>query len=131
MRDIDFAVSAQAAAVATKRPEPELQAESQQTLANLLSALEDPSPATRAAIVFAFGQFGKKADAVVQPLSLFMLRETVPEVKLQAALALMRIGTPAAKRTATIALRVFAKSKNPVFKSTAIDALKMAEASKP
>ena len=59
-----------------------------------------------------------------------MLRETVPEVKLQAALALMRIGTPAAKRTATIALRVFAKSKNPVFKTTALNALKMAETSK-
>lgn len=130
MRDADFGVSAQAAAIATKRPEDTLQHESQQTLVNLLTALEDPSPANRAAVVFAFGQFGKKASPVVQPLSIFMQREQVPEVKLQAALALVRIGTQASKKVALPLLRSYAKSKNPIFKSIAMDAIAIAEGKK-
>ena len=130
MRDADFGVSAQAAAIATKRPEDALQHESQQTLVNLLTALEDPSPANRAAVVFAFGQFGKKASPVVQPLSIFMQREQIPEVKLQAALALVRIGTPPAKKVAVPLLRSYAKSRNPIFKSIATDALAIAEGTK-
>jgi HEAT repeat protein len=130
MRDADFGVSAQAAAIATKRPEDTLQHESQQTLVNLLTALEDPSPANRAAVVFAFGQFGKKASPVVQPLSIFMQREQIPEVKLQAALALVRIGTPPAKKVAVPLLRSYAKSRNPIFKSIATDALAIAEGKK-
>lgn len=127
MRDADFGVSAQAAAIATKRPEDALQQESQQTLVNLLTALEDPSPATRAAVVFAFGQFGKKASPVIQPLSIFMQREQIPEVKLQAALALVRIGTATSKKVAVPLLRSYAKSKNPIFRSMATDALAVAE----
>jgi HEAT repeat protein len=128
MHDADFGVAAQAAAIAAKRPEDQLQTESQQALVNLLTALEDPSPAVRAAVAFSFGQFGKRAHAVVTPLSVSMQRETVPEVKLQAALALVRIGTPAAKRAAVPVLKSFAASKHPIFKATALDALKLSGA---
>lgn len=130
MRDADFGVAAQASAIASKRPEEKVQQEARQSLVNLLSALEEPSPATRAAVVYAFGQYGKKAAAVIQPLTIFMQREQIAEVKLQAALALVRIGTPASKKAATPTLQMFAKSKNPFIRTTAVDALTLAEGKK-
>lgn len=129
-QDADIIVSAGAAAIAVKRPEPEMQDAAQQALTLLLASLDDPSPASRAAVVFAFGKYGRSAEPVVKPLSIFMLREKVPEVKLQAAMALVRIGTPIAKRAAIPVLKTFAKSKNQSFKLTAAQALKMAEEEK-
>lgn len=124
MHDIDFQVIARAAAVASQRNEKELRTESQQALVNLLSALEDPSPTVRASTVYAFGQYGEKASSVVAPLILFIEKEQIPEVQLQTALALMRIGTPAAIRGATPTLRKFSQSKFSALSSLAKNALK-------
>jgi HEAT repeat protein len=123
--DSSVAVASNAAAIAVRRPEMELQNAADQALPRLTAALQDPAPPSRAAAVFALGQYGKKAQAAAPALISLANREKVPEVKLQAAMALIRIGTPSARRTAMNVLRGFSKNKASPLSSTADNALKM------
>lgn len=119
LRDKHSMVAATAANLAIKRREPYVQAGARAALPRLIGALHDIHPSTRAACLFSIGQFGLLASPAVGPISEVLATDPVPEVRLQAALSLLRIGTPEAADTAREALRAFAKHPDPVISNAA------------
>jgi HEAT repeat protein len=123
LKDRDAIVAATASNLALKRREPYVQAAARATLPRLIGALRAPQPSTRAACLLAIGQFGVDASPAVAPISNVLKSDPVPEVRLQAALALRRIGTPAALTLATKYLDEFKKHPDPVISKAAKAAL--------
>ncbi len=123
LRDKHAMVAATAANLAIKRREPYVQATARATLPRLIGALHDIHPSTRAACLFSIGQFGLVASPAIGPISQVLASDPVPEVRLQAALSLLRIGTPEATATAKEALTDFAKNPDPVISNAAKAAL--------
>jgi HEAT repeat protein len=123
LNDKHIIVAATASNVALQRREPYLQAAARAALPRLIGALHDNAPATRAAVLFAIGQFGIAASPAVTPVKAVLTTDPVPEVRLQAALTLHRIGTPAAREAAQGALTAFSHDKNPIIKRAAEAAL--------
>ncbi len=123
LKDRHAMVTATAANIAVKRHEPYVQAAARAALPRLIGALHDKQPSTRASCLFAIGQFGLVASPAIAPISHVLATDPVPEVRLQAALSLLRIGTPAARTTAREALTRFAKDSNPLIRNAAKAAL--------
>lgn len=125
VRDPNILVAASAASLAIRRSEPEVQLAAREALPNLASKIQDPIPAHRAAILFAIGHYGTLAKPSIPTLKLVLEKDKVPEVRLQAAIALLRINTPASRKLAVPALRSFAKSKDERLKVAAQSALSL------
>lgn len=123
LRDRHAIVAATASNLALKRREPYVQAAARATLPRLIGALQDIHPSTRAACLFAIGQFGLAASPAIGPITHVLEADPVPEVRLQAALSLLRIGTPEAATTAKASLADFVKDPNPVISNAAKAAL--------
>lgn len=117
-------VAASAAAIAARRPEPAMRAAAIAALPRLVEGLKNKDSSARAAAAYALGQYGRGAQSAVPAMITALGRERVPEVKLQTAMALVRIGTIASRRAGGAVLREFAKSKTPSLKSAAESALK-------
>lgn len=123
LRDKHAMVAATAANLAIKRREPYVQAGARAALPRLIGSLHDIHPSTRAACLFSIGQFGLLASPAVGPISQVLATDPVPEVRLQAALSLLRIGTPEAAETARSALETFTKHPEPLISNAAKAAL--------
>ncbi len=122
--DNDIRVAATACALAIVSKDPVVRGAASQSLPRLIGALNEPQPATRAAVLYALGQYGPNASAAVQPVIKLLYREKVPEVKLQAALALIRFNAPQSLKHALPVLRQFSKSDVPALRETASAALR-------
>ncbi len=123
INDPNILVAASAASLATKRMEPRLQVAARDALPRLVGKLDDPSPANRAVILFAIGHYGPLAEPTIPPLKTILARDKVPEVRLQAAIALLKINTPASRKAAAPALKSFARNPNPKLSAAAQSAL--------
>jgi HEAT repeat protein len=122
-RDSNVVVAASAASLAIKRPEPRLQIAARDALPILVGKLQDPVPANRAAVLFAIGHYGKLAEPTIAPLTKTLQRDKVPEVRLQAAIALMKINTHASRKVAVPALKSFTGNPDPRLSGAAQSAL--------
>jgi HEAT repeat protein len=123
MNDPHIMVAASAASLAIKRAEPRLQVAARDTLPKLVGKLQDPAPANRAAILFAIGHYGSLAEPTIPPLKTILAKDKVPEVRLQAAITLVKINTPASRKVAVPALKAFARSSDPRLRGAAQSAL--------
>lgn len=110
-------VSATAVSVALSRGDPSFSLPLRRALPRLVTQLQNPKAATRATVISALGQYGSAAAPTVPPLATVAKSDPVAEVRVQAAVALMRIGTPAAKQTARETFTEFASSKNAALKA--------------
>ena len=115
----DPLLCATAVSVALSRDDPSLQPSLRRALPRLVSQLRNPKPTTRAAIVSALGQYGTIASPTVPPLIAVAERDPVPEVRMKAAIALRRIGTPQAQEVAAQTFREFSTSDNQPLRSLA------------
>ena len=123
-QDTDIRVAATACSLAIASKDPVVRDAATQSLSRLVGALQEPQPATRAAVLYALGQYGPNAVTAGQPVTRLMYREKVPEVKLQAAVALLRFQSPQFTKVALPVLRQFAKSENAALRDTASAALR-------
>jgi HEAT repeat protein len=122
-RDSNVVVAAGAASLAIKRPEPGLQIAARDALPVLVGKLQDPVAANRAAVLFAIGHYGALAEPTVPPLKKTLEKDKIPEVRLQAAITLMKINTPASRKVAVPALKKFSLSSDPKLRVAAQSAL--------
>jgi HEAT repeat protein len=125
VRDPNVIVAASAASLAIRRPEPEVQIAAREALPHLARKIQDPVPAHRAAIIHAIGHYGTSAKPSIPTLKLVLEKDKVPELRLQAAIALMRINTPASRKLAVPALKSFANSKEEHVRVAAQSALSL------
>jgi HEAT repeat protein len=121
--DPNIVVAASAASLAIKRTEPRLQIAARDALPKLVGKLQDPAPANRAAILFAIGHYGSLAEPTIPPLKTILTKDKVPEVRLQAAIALVKINTRASRKAAVPALKAFSRSSDPRLRGAAQSAL--------
>lgn len=119
INDSNPLICATAVSIALSRGEPTLEPLLRRTLPRLVTQLHNPQPASRAAVITALGAYGAAASPTVPPLVSVAHADKVPEVRVQAAVALMRIGTPAAKEAAHQTFVEFSSSTNPALKAIA------------
>lgn len=112
-------VQAAAASTALSRPETALNETAQQILPDLVGEIMNPSPLVRAAVIIAIGKYGSAAGPAAPPLAGALAHDPIPEIRLQAALALMKTKMKSAKAVAIPALQEFAKSPNPALSGPA------------
>ena len=112
-------ICATAVSIALARGDTLLEPLLRRTLPRLVTQLHTPQPASRAAVITALGAYGQAASPTVPPLVSVARGDTVPEVRLQAAVALMRIGTPEAKDVARQVFVEFSSSSNQALKAIA------------
>lgn len=117
-------VVAAATSVALARPSGSLHRLALEVLPDLVGEMMNPSPLIRAAVIIAIGKYGRAAELATAPLSGSLSYDSIPDVRLQAAIALLRIHTPSAVEVAVPALREFSKSKDPALADLARNALK-------
>jgi HEAT repeat protein len=122
-KDPNIVVAASAASLAIKRTEPRVQVAARDALPKLVGKLRDPTPANRAAILFAIGHYGSLAEPTIPPLKTVLTKDKVPEVRLQAAITLLKINTPASRKAAIPALKAFSRSSDPRLRAAAQSAL--------
>lgn len=118
-------VLAAATTMALPRPEQELQEETRKALPILVGEMMNPSPLVRAAVIIAIGRYGPAASPAAPPLAGTLAHDPVPEIRLQAALALMKTKMRSAREAALPALQDFATSPNPALAGPAQRALAM------
>jgi hypothetical protein len=121
--DQQLVVVATASTLALQRREPYLKAAARAALPRLIGGLYEKHPATRAAVLFAIGQFGLAAAPAVTPVKAVVANDPVAEVRLQAALTLQHIATPAARDASQAALTALAEDASPVISAAARAAL--------
>lgn len=119
MRSPSPLVVAAAVTAAVARPEPMLQETAREVLPILVGEIMNPSPLVRAAVIIAIGKYGPAAAPAAPPLAGALAHDSVPEIRLQAALALMKTKLRSAKAVAIPALQEFAKSPNPALSGPA------------
>ena len=119
MRSSSPLVVAAAATAAIPRPEPMLQETAQEVLPNLVGEIMNPSPLVRAAVIIAIGKYGPAAAPAAPPLAGALAHDPLPEIRLQAAIALMKTRLRSAKAVAIPALQEFAKDPNPALSGPA------------
>jgi HEAT repeat protein len=124
--DPDLAVAANAAGIAVRRADPRLQALSLRALPRLVEGLSSTSATDRATAAFAIGQYGRRSEGVIRPLAALIRDTEVPEVRLQAAIALVRIGTLPARKAAIPVLESFVESPDPKLRNAALVTLRAA-----
>lgn len=130
INDNNALICATAVSISLARADPLLEPLLRRTLPRLVTQLHNPQPATRAAVITALGQYGNAAAPTVPPLISVAKDDKVPEVRLQAAVALMRIGTPAAKEAAQQTFVEFSSSSNAALQAIAkgfVGSMKQAE----
>ncbi len=106
-------VVAAAVTAALPRPEQSLKEATREALPVLVGEIMNPSPLIRAAVIIAIGKYGSAASPAAPPLAGALAHDEVPEIRLQAALALMKTKMRSARAVALPALQEFAKSPNP------------------
>ena len=104
---------AAAVTAALPRPEQSLQEVTMEALPVLVGEIMNPSPLVRAAVIIAIGKYGPAASPAAPPLAGALEHDQVPEIRLQAALALMKTKMRSARAVALPALQECAKSPNP------------------
>lgn len=119
MRSESPLVVAAAATTALARSEPTLRETAQEVLPTLVGEIMNPSPLIRAAVIIAIGKYGPAASPAAPPLAGALAHDPVPEIRLQAAVALMKTGMRSARAVALPALQEFAKSPNPTLRGPA------------
>ena len=119
MRSESPLVVAAAATVALPRSEQSLKELTIKVLPVLVGEIMNPSPLIRAAVIIAIGKYGPAASPAAPPLAGALSHDAVPEIRLQAALALMRTKMRSARAVALPALQEFAKSPNPALSGPA------------
>ena len=119
MRSTSPLVVAAAATSALSRSEPELQQTAREVLPDLVGEIMNPSPLIRAAVIIAIGKYGPAAGPAAPPLAGALAHDPLPEIRLQAAIALMKTKMRSAKTVAIPALQEFAKSPNPALSGPA------------
>jgi HEAT repeat protein len=119
MRSPSPLVVAAAASSALSRPEQILRQGAQEALPNLVGETMNPSPLVRAAVIIAIGKYGPEAGPAAPPLAGALAHDPVPEIRLQAAIALIKTRMRSAKAVALPALQEFAKSPNPALSGPA------------
>lgn len=119
MRESNPLISATAASIALSRNDTSYSSELRRALPRLVVNLKDPKPATRAAVISAIGMYGEVAAPTVAPLSSVAARDPVPALRIKAAIALTRIGTPEANAAAQQTFEAFATSEDPALKAVA------------
>jgi len=119
VNDSNALICATAVSIALSRGDVQMEPLLRRTLPRLVTQLHSPQPASRAAVITALGAYGEAAAPTVPPLVSVARTDKVPEVRLQAAVALMRIGTPEAKETAHQTFLEFSSSSNPSLKAIA------------
>jgi hypothetical protein len=124
-------VIAAATTMALTRPEPGLQEATRNTLPILVGEMMNPSPLVRAAVIIAIGRYGPAASPAAPPLAGTLAHDPVPEIRLQAALALMRTKMRSAREIALPSLQEFATSPNPALAGPAQRALAMEQPTSP
>ena len=123
--DKEIVVAATAASIALKRDDPTLTVAADLALPRLISQLQHPQPRTRSAVISALGQYG--AAPTVPPLITVLKKDKVAEIRMKAAIALLRINTPDARLAALEALKEFSSSDNAALKAVADQYLKAKE----
>lgn len=113
MRSDSPLVVAAAVTAALPRPEQSLKQETIEVLPVLVGEIMNPSPLIRASVIIAIGKYGPAASPAAPPLAGALQHDQVPEIRLQAALALMKTKMRSARAVALPALQEFAKSPNP------------------
>jgi len=117
-------ICATAVSVSLPRDEPSLRAPLRRALPRLVPNLHARKAATRAAVISALGEYGLAASPTVPPLLAVAAKDPVPEVRVKAAIALMKINTPAARDGALATFREFASSSNASLRGVAEGYLK-------
>lgn len=105
-------VIAAAVSTALSRPEPALSRTAREVLPNLVGEIMNPSPLVRAAVIIAIGKYGPTAGPAAPPLAGAVAHDPLPEIRLQAAISLMKTKMRSAKDVALPVLQEFAKSPN-------------------
>jgi len=116
-------VVAAAVTAALPRPEQSLKEVTMEALPILVGEIMNPSPLIRAAVIIAIGKYGPAAGPAAPPLAGALAHDQVPEIRLQAALALMKTKMRSARAIALPALQEFAKSPNPALAGPALRVL--------
>jgi len=93
-------VQAQAAAVMAVRDVSTFQRTRPKVVLALVKSLRDRLPEVRAAAAYALGLFARNTSGIEKYLRAFVTRETVPVVRLQGALALLKVGSRSAREAA-------------------------------
>jgi HEAT repeat protein len=124
VRSENLQVAGAAAAIAIERPEERVKNAARLALPRLVGGLANPSPATRSAAIFAIGKYGSYAAAAEKPLITIVQNDPLPEIRVQGALALVRVGTPSAREAALPALQEIAQSNDPKLARAALVILK-------
>jgi HEAT repeat protein len=106
-------VVAAAVTAALPRSEQALKEVTMEALPVLVGEIMNPSPLIRAAVIIAIGKYGPAAAPAAPPLAGALAHDQVPEIRLQAALALMKTKMRSARAVALPALQEFAKSPQP------------------
>ena len=113
MRSESPLVVAAAVTAALPRPERSLTEVTREVLPVLVGEIMNPSPLVRASVIIAIGKYGPAASPAAPPLAGALSHDQLPEIRLQAALALMRTKMRSARAVALPALQEFAQSPNP------------------
>ncbi|MEY4668148.1 MAG: Adaptin terminal region [Pseudomonadota bacterium] len=113
MRSDSPLVVAAAATAALPRPEQSLREATIEVLPILVGEIMNPSPLIRASVIIAIGKYGPAASPAAPPLAGTLAHDPLPEIRLQAALALMKTKMRSARAVALPALKEFAQSPNP------------------
>jgi HEAT repeat protein len=123
MRSPSPLVIAAATTTALSRPEPILKERALETLPNLVGEIMNPSPLVRAAVIIAIGKYGPSAGPAAPALAGALAHDQVPEIRLQAGIALMKTRMKSARAVAIPAIQEFAKSPNPALRGPAVRVL--------
>ena len=124
-------VLAAAATTALSRPEQVLRERALQVLPNLVGEIMNPSPLVRAAVIIAIGKYGPLAGPAAPALAGALAHDAVPDIRLQAAIALIKTKMKSAKAVALPALQEFTKSPNPALSGPARRVLETEGSSSP
>jgi HEAT repeat protein len=119
MSDENLQVASAAAAVAIGRPEEPVQRMARAVLPNLVGGLKSTSTAERAAVIYAIGKYGIVATPAIRPLTEILASDPDIEIQVQAAVALMKIGSREAQESARPALESFANGEDPALAQAA------------
>ncbi len=113
MRSDSPLVVAAAVTAALPHSDPSLKEITRQVLPKLVGEIVNPSPLIRAAVIIAIGKYGPAAGPAVPPLAGALAHDPLPEIRLQAALTLMKTKMRSARAAALPVLQEFAQSSNP------------------
>lgn len=112
-------VVATTAGIAITNSNPVVLEAARAALPELVGDLASESPLVRAAAIIAIGKYGPLASPAAGPLVGALSTDPLPQIRLQAALALLRLKNKAAEAVAIPALQQFALDPNPTLSGPA------------